>query len=157
MSSRGGLDKGRDPCFEIVSKFSRKIQGRVPGLWVLGLWIRKAIKDSGPECRPSGFINTSSSAFWLCGLKTLAGPGLSFLTCKMGAINIPTHMVIQSPMEQGLARLLTTVTPEPSTVPGLSQVFGKYCWMNVAKANIHVRCLAHNLHYPCISCSSCQF
>lgn len=54
MSSRGGLNKGRDTCFEIVSKFSTKAQGRVPGLWVLGLQIKKAIKDTGPEYRLSG-------------------------------------------------------------------------------------------------------
>lgn len=54
MSSLGGLNKGRDTCFEIVSKFSRKAQGRVPGLWVLGLQAKKAIKDSGPEYRLSG-------------------------------------------------------------------------------------------------------
>ena len=89
MSSRGGLNKGRDTCFEIVSKFSRKAQGRVPRLWVLGLQTKKAIKDSGPECRLSG-LKHQLLRFSPCGLKSLADPGLSFLTYKMGAIIMPT-------------------------------------------------------------------
>lgn len=52
--------------------------------------------------------------------------------------------------------LVTTIFLGPSAMPGSSQAFSKGCWVNVAEANTHVRCLAHNHHPASTPCVLCQ-
>lgn len=89
-----------------LERFRAEFQGS--DYWDCGLDRQETTVAHSVAC---WVLNTSSSALELHGLKSLSCLGLSFLTCKMGAVIIPPRWESRSLCSQGLGGVVHHCLP----------------------------------------------